>query len=322
MKSQSGRWGIATPVVEFFLDIIHNPLLYLLGLPCLVLAILLRYLPMGGVIMAFQDFDIGRGILSSPWVGLRNFEFFFSAGVFWRLLRNTLYLNFLFVTFGTVFQVALALGLNEVRHRLFQRFSQSVSFLPFFISWAVVAMILNGLINYDLGALNGFLRSQGIERVSFYTNPKAWPALLTVLRMWKTSGSGAVVYLAALTGIDPQLYEAAMMDGAGRWRMIRHINLPLLKPTVIILTLLALGSIMYGDLQMIYPIVRDQGMIYSTTDVIDTYMYRAMRQMGTQYGILTAVGLFQALIGMTLVLGSNQVARWYSAREGEEYALF
>ena len=316
------RGPIAAPVVAFFLDIVRNPWLYLLGLPCIVLVILFRYLPMAGIVMAFQDFDISEGILRSPWVGFDNFQFFFGAGVFLRVLRNTLYLNFLFLTFGTLASVTVALALNELRGRMFKRVTQSVSFLPFFISWAVVAMILNGIINYDIGALNGFLRSRGIERISFYTNPDFWPVLLTILRIWKMAGSGAVVYLAALTGIDPQLYEAAAMDGASRWHVIRHINLPLLTSTVIIMTLLALGGIVYGDLQMLYPIIRDQGMIYPTTDVIDTYMYRAMRQMGTQYGLLTAVGLFQALIGMSLVLGSNQLARWYSRREGEEYALF
>lgn len=295
---------------------------WLLGLPCLLLVVIFHYIPMGGIIMAFQEFDIDKGILRSPFIGFKNFEFFITSGAFARVLKNTLFLNFLFLTSGTIASVLLALSLNEIRNRFFAKLSQSLSFLPFFLSWAVVAMILDSIINYDIGALSSFLKSIGLPRIAFYTTAGVWPGLFTILRLWKGAGAGAIIYLAALTGIDPEIHEAAAIDGASRLQIIRYINTPLLKPTVIILTLMSIGGMMYGDLGMIYPIVRDQGMLFSTTDVIDTYVYRALRTMGTEYGMLTAVGLFQSLVGLVLVLGSNQLVRIYSAREGEDYALF
>jgi putative aldouronate transport system permease protein len=194
-------------------------------------------------------------------------------------------------------------------------------FLPFFMSWTVVAMLVYGFFDYEAGMINTILKDLGIERVSFYSKPEWWPVILTTLRIWKGTGSGCILYLAVLVGIDPQLYEAAQIDGASRWARIRRISLPLLAPTIILVTLLAIGRIFYGDFGMIYAIVGNSASLYPTTDVIDTYIIRAL-QSTTNFGMSTAVGLSQSVLGFICVFGSNWVVKRWSEARGEDYSLF
>lgn len=295
-------------------------LLIVLALPAMILIFLLRYIPMFGIVVAFEDFRADKGFLS-PWVGLKNFRLLFQSPVLVRIVRNTLFLNALFIIFGTLFAVAMALTLNELGNPLFKKLSQSIMFLPFFMSWSVVSMVVYGLFDYEVGMLNVTLRNLGAERINFYNKPEWWPAILTMLHIWKGTGSGCILYLAVLVGIDPQLYEAAAVDGASRWQRIRYISLPLLVPTIILLTLLAIGRIFYGDFGMIYAIVGNSASLYPTTDVIDTYIIRALRST-INFGMSTAVGLSQSVLGFICVFGSNWLVKKWSEKHGEDYSLF
>jgi putative aldouronate transport system permease protein len=238
-----------------------------------------------------------------------------------RLVRNTITLNAMFITFETIFAVGMALVINELGSRFFRRLYQSVMFLPFFMSWAVVSMLIFGWFDYEVGLVNVALKNLGAERISFFDNPDIWPGILTLLRVWKGTGSGCILYLAVLIGIDPQLYEAAAIDGAGRLARMRYISLPSLVPTMILLVLLAIGRIFYGDFGMIYAIIGSSAALWPTTDVIDTYIIRAL-QSTANFGMSTAVGLSQSVLGFICVFGSNWIARMWSRRRGEDYALF
>jgi putative aldouronate transport system permease protein len=309
----TGLWG----AIQYLWQ---NNLVILLALPGIVLIFLLRYIPMFGIVVAFEDFRAGTGFLS-PWVGFKNFQLLFGAPVLWRIVRNTLVLNTLFITVGTVAAVGMALMINELGKPLFKKLTQSIMYLPFFMSWTVVAMILYGFFDYDSGIINNILGKLGINVLSFYEKPEWWPAILTILHVWKGTGSGCIIYLAVLVGIDTQLYEAAEMDGASRWQRMRFISIPLLLPTISLITLLAIGRIFYGDFGMLYAIIGSNALLYPTTDVIDTYIIRAL-QSTTNFGMSTAVGLSQSVLGFICVFGSNWIVKKWSERRGEDYSLF
>jgi putative aldouronate transport system permease protein len=300
---------------EFIQYARQNWTLFLLGLPGVVLLFLFNYVPMFGTVVAFEDFRPRLGFLS-PWVGLKNFRLLWGSSMLFRIVRNTILLNATFVVATTIFAVLVALLLNDVRSKLFKRVTQSLMFLPFFMGWTIVAMVLYGLIDYQAGTINGLLVRMGLERIVLTDKPALWPWILTAIRIWKDTGSGCIIYLAVLVGIDPQLYEAAAIDGANRWQRMRHVSLPALVPTVILLTLLAIGRIFFGDFGMIYAVVGDKAALYPTTDVIDTYILRALRT-NMNYGMSAAVGLSQSLLGFICVFGSNRLARKYF-----DYSLF
>lgn len=298
----------------------ENWVLFLLALPGIVVLFAIRYIPMFGVVIAFQDFHPRTGFFS-PWVGLNNFQLLWNSPVVVRIVRNTILLNFMFLVATTFCSVLVALLINEIRTRWFQKVTQSILFLPFFMGWSVVSMILFGLLDPDYGTLNKLLVAVGSQPTTFINQPEAWPWILTVTRVWRDTGAGCIIYLAVLTGINPELYEAAAMDGANRLQRILGISLPLLAPAVILLTLLAIGNIFYGDFGMIYAIVQERANLYPTTDVIDTYIIRAL-QSSMNFGMSTAVGLSQSILGFIFVFGSNWVVKWYSRRRGEDYSLF
>lgn len=300
--------------------IAKNWTLVLLALPGVAWFFLFHYIPMIGVVVAFEDFS-PKTMFFSPWIGLENFRILLESPKLGVIVRNTIVLNAMFIAATTFFAVLIALLLNEVRSRLFKSAAQLLMFLPFFMGWALVAMILYGLLDYNVGTVNRFLASIGFPRVNLDANPAAWPWTLAAIRVWKFTGSDCIVYLAVLVGIDPQLYESAAIDGAGRWQRMRYISLPALVPTIIILTLLAIGRIFYGDYGMLYALVGLKPMLYETTDVIDTYILRALRT-NVNFGMTSAVGLSQSLLGFICVLGSNLVVKWWSHRHAEEYELF
>lgn len=312
--------GKKTGLGQFFRYLWDNNLIILLALPGIVLIFLLRYIPMFGVVVAFEDFRASTGFLS-PWVGFKNFELLFGSPVLWRIVRNTIVLNVLFIVVGTITAVGMALMINELGKPLFKKLTQSIMYLPFFMSWTVVAMILYGFFDYDSGMINNVLKGLGINVLSFYEKPELWPAILTILYVWKGTGSGCILYLAVLVGIDTGLYEAAEMDGASRWQRMRFISIPLLLPTISLVTLLAIGRIFYGDFGMLYAIIGNNALLYPTTDIIDTYIIRAL-QTTTNFGMSTAVGLSQSVLGFIAVFGSNWIVKKWSERRGEDYALF
>ncbi|MGM0883195.1 MAG: ABC transporter permease [Bacillota bacterium] len=286
-------------------------LLYLLTLPGILLIFVFAYLPMGGIVIAFQDFNAIKGITGSEFVGFKNFEFFIQSNEVLFVIFNTLFLNALFILFGTCASVGIAVMFSELGGKWFKRIVQSLVTLPNFLSWTVIAMFVTALLSSDTGMLNKWLAAFGIEPVSFFNEPAIWPAILVLIKIWQGAGFGAIVYLATITGINPDIYESASIDGASRWKKIRYITLPLLKPTVILMMLLAMGGIFYGDFGMIYAIVGRNVLLYPTTDVIDTYVFRALMELNDM-GMAAAVGVFQSLVGFILVVAVNQLARKFS----------
>ena len=293
--------------MEVIKEFRKNGLLYIMMLPALAWVAIFSYGPLYGIQLAFKRFDFRLGIWDSPWVGLANFEFLFTYRNTPRIFFNTIYLNILFLIAGTIMSVFLALMFMEIKNRMYRRITQSIVILPHFISWAVVSMFLVAFIGSQ-GLINQFIISIGGERIRFYANPDPWPAILVILRIWIGAGFGTIVYIAAITGIDPQLYEAATVDGATRLQQIRLITLPLLKTTVILLTLLGIGGIFRGDFGMIYAIVMDNAQLFPTTDVIDTFVFRALRQMN-ELGMSTATSFFQSVVGFIFVYATNAIAR-------------
>ncbi|MBO9606215.1 MAG: sugar ABC transporter permease [Paenibacillaceae bacterium] len=293
------------------------PFLYGMAVPGVALLFLFSYLPMYGILIAFKHYSLTAGVWRSPWAGFDNFAFFLTSDQLYRVIRNTLLLNVAFLFFTTVFAVAAAVLLNEMRTKWLKRVSQSVMFLPFFMSWVVVGMIVESLLGGQQPMVNEWLVRLGLPEVSWFTEPGLWPWIFTVLKVWHGAGYYSIIYLAAIAAIPEDLYEAARIDGASRLAAMRRITLPLLMPTVSILTLLAIGKIFNGDFAMIYAIVGDNSLLFPSTDVIDTYVFRAMRQLN-DFGMSSAVGLFQSVMGFVFVLGVNAIVK----RVSRDSALF
>ena len=277
--------------------------------PGLLCIIIFSYVPMSGHLLAFKNFTIDGGVFGSPWVGLKNFNFFFGSNEWKRIIGNTLYLNILFIVFTQFFAVLLAMMISEVRNVLYKRTVQSMVFLPYFVSWLVVSLMLQALLNSSDGLINqSILVPLGLKKVPFYMSPKMWPAILTIANVWKFTGYYSVIYIASIIGISPDYYDAARVDGASKWQEMLYITLPQIRPTILIMVLLAIGRIFYGDFGMIYGIIGDNGILFSTTDVIDTYTYRALRQLGN-FGMSSAVSLVQSVLGLITILIFNKIAR-------------
>lgn len=318
MKSQSVTAPSLTKKhYTFFTDIRRNRFSYLLILPALLYVLVFSYLSYPYMIIAFKHFNYKLGVFGSEWCGFKNFEFFLKSTNAPTVIRNTLVLNLLFIVTGTLTSLVLAILLNELRSRVFVRTAQTMMLFPHYISWVVVSYILLAIFSNKNGLANQLLNALGMKSVSWYTKADAWPTILVWMKMWKSAGMNAVIYLAAITGIDESIYESATIDGANRFQRIVSITVPLIMPTVCIMTLLAVGKIMNGDFGMIYALVGDQGILYETTDVIDTYVYRVLRQTGDPSQSM-AIGLFQSLIGLVMVVGSN----WIVKHTFHEGALF
>lgn len=298
-------------------DIRKNPFSYLLALPALVYALIFGYLTLPYIVIAFKNFNYQKGIWGSEFVGLKNFEFFFRSNRAGLVTYNTVILNVLALVFGTALSVGIALMLNEVRLKRFLKASQSVLIFPNFLSWVIVSYIVYAIFSSERGVVNVVLRMFGQKGISWYSSPQYWRGILTTIKVWKSVGINSVIFLAAITAIDDGLYEAARIDGATRIKQMLHITLPLLAPTVCIMTLMSIGKIFYGDFQMMYTIVGDNGLLMPVTDVIDTYVYRALRTTGDPASSM-AVGLYQALVGFIMVFGSNLLVK----RMFPEGALF
>jgi putative aldouronate transport system permease protein len=301
-KGKTGR--------PFFREIIHNRYLYLLTLPGLVFFTIFNYLPMAGLYIAFVKYTPLAPLfgIASPFVGFRNFEFFFTSRSWISITLNTLFLNTLFIASGIVVQIILAVALNEMTLGKTKKAVQAFMFLPNFISWTVVSVFSIALFSTDEGLINQFIRALGGEGINFYQTAAVWPGLLVILRLWKGAGFGTVIYLSTITGIDQEIYEAAVIDGASRWGRIRHITIPLLKTTTAMLLILSIGSIFYGDFGMIFALIGDNPMLRSTTDIIDIYVYRALR-INNDIGMSSAVGLFQSVIGFISVVTANHIVK-------------
>ena len=284
-----------------------NRVLYLMMVPTILWVAVFCYVPMYGVLIAFKDFSYKKGILGSPFVGLKNFEFLFRYKGVGRIFFNTIFLNILFITATTLLSIFFAIVFSEIAGRLYSRVVQTIAIFPHFVSWTVVAMFMHGLIGGSGSITNFLIRNFG-SSPNFYAEPGWWPLILTILRIWQGVGYGTIVYVAVITGLDKEIYEAARVDGAGRLQLILKITLPQLKVTAIMLTLMSIGKIFNGDFGMIYAIVGENTNLLPTTDVIDTFVYRALRQLNN-LGMSTATSFFQSVIGLILVLVTNALTK-------------
>ncbi|MCR5754214.1 MAG: ABC transporter permease subunit [Acetatifactor sp.] len=296
----------------------HRELL-LFVLPGFVLIIMFAYIPMFGVILAFKKYTFAKGVFGSPWCGLENFKFLFgSSGIAWRMLRNTVGYYLLFTIIGTICNVALAIALNECRNKYFAKFSQTIMIMPTFISYIAIAFIVKAILQNNTGMINSILRSVGHSEISFYMQPKYWPVIFTIINVWKGTGYGSILYLSALAGIDQEIFESAMLDGATKWQQIRYITLPMLSSMVAILTLLGLGNIMNSNTGLFYQVTQNIGALYPATQTLDTYVLNALVTNSASYGVTAAVSLFQSVVGCAMVIGVNRIVR----RISPEHALF
>jgi putative aldouronate transport system permease protein len=278
----------------------------MLVLPGFLYFVLFKYVPMWGLLLAFKDYNPFQGFWKSSWVGLEHFRVFFAKDDFWLLFRNTLMISLLNLVFFFPLPIALSILLNEVRKEGFKRVVQSIIYLPHFMSWVVVASFTFLFFSVDIGMINKILVALGHEPVTVLTNPHAFWLLLTAQSIWKEVGWGTIIFLAAIAGVDPQLYEAAYMDGAGRWKQIWHVTLPSIRGTIIILLILRMGSMLDVGFEQI--LLMQNSLVMPVADVFDTYTYRQGILSG-QFSYSTAVGLFKSLIGLALVLGADRFAK-------------
>ncbi|MBB3110110.1 putative aldouronate transport system permease protein [Paenibacillus phyllosphaerae] len=292
--------------------------LFFMVLPALTYLVINNYLPMFGVVIAFKDYNYREGILGSDWIGFKNFEYLFKTTDAYIITRNTILYNGFFILLNTVLAVTVAILLNEIKHKFFSRLYQSVILLPYLISMVIVGYLGLSMLNVENGFINHhILPMLGIDPISWYSESKYWPYILTIVNVWKNIGYLCIIFLAAIIGIDHEYYEAATIDGASRWMQVRKITIPLIMPTITIMSLLAIGRIFYSDFGLFYQVPLNSGPLQPTTDVIDTYVYRGLVTLG-DIGMSSAAGLYQSLVGFILVI----VANYAVARRNRDQALF
>jgi len=301
----------------FIYELRKNYALFLMLIPTFIYFLLNSYMPMVGIYFAFTRYNFRDGLFGSPFVGLENFRFLYKSGKLLNLTFNTVTYNLAFILITNMLQVMLAVILSRLSSKLFKRVSQSVIFLPYFVSYVILNVIVYNVFNYEMGFLNSLRTGLGLERYNAYGNPEIWRLLMIIFYIWKNLGYGMVVYLATITGISNDLYEAAEIDGATVMQEIRYITLPLLFPTFVILLMFALGRIMRGQFDLFYQVIGNNGLLYNTTDILDTFVFRTLKQ-DFDVGMSTAAGLFQSVVGFVIIVTVNGLIR----RKDESYALF
>lgn len=292
--------------------------------PAAIWLFLLRYLPMFGIVIAFQDYKIYtkapsfiNNILHSNWVGLDNFKFLFASTDSWIMIRNTIGYNALWIVLGLVISVSFAIILNEVTKKFVAKTYQTLMFFPYFLSWVVASYFVMAFLEHNSGLLVNLQKSLGMTPTDWYNNPKVWPVILTISNLWKNIGYSTILYLAAITGIDASQYEAASIDGATKWKQMIYVTLPHLKPMIIILFIMNIGKIFNADFGLFYNVPMNSGPLFSTTQVIDTYVYRALIATGNA-GMSSAAGLFQNIVGFIFIMVTNTIVR----KVDEDSSLF
>lgn len=292
--------------------------LYLMMLPGAIYLIVNNYIPMFGMIIAFKKVDFSKGIFASDWIGLKNFEFLFASDDAAVITRNTILYNVAFIFLNTTLGILFAIFICDILNKRLKKLYQSAILFPFLMSMVIVGYIVYAFFSMQSGIVNKtILPLLGKDPIFWYNEPKYWPAILIFVNTWKGIGYGCLIYISAINGIDPTYYEAAELDGAGKLKQIWHITLPCILPSIITLTLLSIGKIFYSDFGLFYQVPRDSGMLYSTTNVIDTYVYRGLMKQGN-IGMSSAAGVYQSVVGFVLVLLSNLVV----PKVSKENALF
>lgn len=295
-KKKAVRWAHFIPI-------------YVMMLPGILYLIINNYLPMFGVVIAFKDLDFRKGILKSPWAGLGNFKFLFASGDAWRMVRNTLGYNILFIILGIVLGITVAILMNEVTSRKALKAYQTLILIPNLMSFVIINYLVYSFLAPDTGLVNNtILKALGIAPVSWYTEAGYWPVILTIVNTWQSLGFTTIIYYSAIISISTEYYEAATLDGATKWQQIRHITLPLLRPTVIVLFILNVGRIFNSNFGLFYQVTRNQGMLYSTTRTIDVYVFNALMK-NNDYAMSSAASVFQSAVGALTLLAANTIVR-------------
>ena len=311
-KTEAGHTGSKLAKFKRFLP------LYLMFLPGAVYLLINNYVPMAGIIVAFKKYNARAGIWASPWSGLDNFEFLFATSDAWVITRNTILYNLAFIVLNTVVGILFAIFICDAMNKKLKKIYQSAILFPYLMSAVILGYIVYAFFSHSTGIVNNsILPLLGIDEITWYQEPKYWPFILIFVNLWKGVGYGCLIYISTINGIDPSLYEAAMLDGASKVQQIRYITLPFLVPTVITLTLMNVGRIFYSDFGLFYQVPRNSGLLYSTTNVIDTYVYRGLME-NSNIGMSAAAGFYQSIVGFILVLTANGIVRKVSS----ENALF
>jgi putative aldouronate transport system permease protein len=305
------RRGSEPWILRFAKELRRNRDLFLIMLPAFVFILVNNYLPMGGIIVAFKQFNYADGIFSSPWNGLEKILFLFQSDAAATITVNTLSYNLVFMGLSAVVGIVFAVILNELRSRRLAKLYQTVMFLPYFLSWMVVSYLVYALLHPEYGFVNtSILPVLNIAPFEWYAEPRAWPPIIVSLNIWKYAGYNTILYLASITAINRDLYEAAVIDGAGKGQQAWRITIPMLKPIIFITTLIALGNIFRADFGLFYLVPLNSGPLFSVTDVLDTYIFRGLLSSsgGSDIGMAAAAGLYQSVVGFAFVLSANWAA--------------
>ncbi|MFV0401860.1 MAG: ABC transporter permease [Oscillospiraceae bacterium] len=278
---------------------------YIFLIPGIAFLIIFKYIPMGGVIIAFQDFNIVKGIAGSEWVGLEHFRYLFQSADFYRILRNSILISLYRLFWGFPVPILLALLMNEMRSQKYKRSMQTVLYLPHFISWVVVGMVYN-MLSPSSGILNYFIQAMGGDPVAFLTNPNYFRSILVITDIWKGAGWGTIVYMAAISGIDPSLYEAAIIDGATRLQRMRYVTLPCIAGTIVVMLIMRMGSILNNGFEQVY--LMSNALVSEVSEIFETYTYQVGLREG-RYSFASAVGIFQSIVGCLLLYITNFVSK-------------
>lgn len=285
--------------------------LLLMMLPGVAYIFINNYLPMFGIIIAFKDVNYALGILNSPWVGLSNFTYLFKTQDAWVITRNTLLYNAAFIVLGTSMAVLVAILISDISSHWISKAAQTILIMPALVSMVIVSCLGYGFLATSNGFLNRLIVALGGEQIKWYATPEVWPWVLVAVYLWKNVGFNCVIYIASIAGINPEYYEAARIDGVGKWKQIWYITLPLIRPTIVMMTILAIGRIFYSDFGLFYQVPMNSGAVFSTTNTIDTYVYRGLMTLG-DIGMSSAAGLYQSAVGFILVVASNLIVRKFS----------
>ncbi len=317
MEKAKGKVAKPKSALSFWEKVVRYRVLLLMCLPAVIFFFAFSYMPLPGIYVAFVKYNYRDGIFGSRFIGLDNFKFLWTSGKLFSLTRNTILYNLVFILLGNFLAVFIAILLNEMQSKWFKKVSQTIMFLPYFISQVLVGILVFNLLNYDTGFVNGILSSLGLEKWQPYSDAGVWPVILVIVYLWQQTGYNSVVYFAAIMGIDGEMMEAAKVDGANGFQRIRYIILPSLKPTIVILLLFALGGIVKGNFGLFYNIVGTNPILYGTTDIIETYVYRST-MAEFNFSTASAVGLYQSVIGFIIVMTVNFIVK----KIEPDYSLF
>ena len=301
----------------FLAEFKKNKPLFVMILPAVVLTVVMAYLPMSGLILAFTNYRFDLGVFGSDWNGIENFRYLFESGTGWLITKNTIVYNLVNLITSQLLAILIAIFISEINKKFFKKISQSLIFLPYFISWVIVGTFVFAIFNYETGLLNSIIKALGGDPVNVYEMPGIWPVIIACFNSWKWCGYNSVIYIAAIVGVDAEIYEAASVDGANIFQRIRNITLPSIRATIITMLLLNVGRILRGDFEMFYQIVGQNGQLFNATDVIDTYVFRSLLQ-NSNLGMSAAASLYQSVLCFVIIIVVNRIVK----KVDESNALF